>query len=170
MANCKYHPGRVEEIVPNLSLKPKESYCIKCYEGMFDAATRVDRHVNPKICFVTYVGSGWKAFTELSASNTGCAHWVAHQKKIYFGQTCLEGFTIRVKDLIIGKTEITNLKEVQVGDIYVTPKQNHCGMVEQVFSDGGKQKIKIKHCSSRQGGVVIDSFETRFQGKGKFFR
>ncbi len=148
-----------------------KSYCQKCESGQKAAAKAVDRHVEPKDCFVWHQGGDtWTAIP-----GTGCAHWVAHQLDITHGtrgNRCLKGKTFRVKDIARNRTEVSDIKKVQVDDIYVTPSKDHCGMVSAVTasSKGGAPTIEIQHDSSAQGGVSKNDFATYFHGKGKFFR
>jgi len=161
---CVHHPGRPEAIKVG-----GKSYCSQCQTGQQNAAARVDRHVVPKPCFVWYRGANtWTAIT-----GTGCAHWVAHAKSITHGTPttrCLEGFTLRVPDLIRGKTQVAQA-DVRVGDIYANRGRDHCGMVSRVTARTGQPtQIEIEHDSSRQGGVSRNDFATYFHGQGDFFR
>jgi hypothetical protein len=165
MSQCVYHPGRQSVITIN-----GQNYCEVCKSGQEAAAKNVDRHVSPKDCFVWYLGNDqWKAIT-----GTGCAHYVAHEKNITNGHKihqCLKGYTLKVSDLTIGFTQVTDTQKVQVGDIYVTPKQDHCGLVSNVINKKGHPfTITIKHASSRQGKVAENDFGTYFKGNGTFWR
>jgi len=149
----------------------------------------VDRHVEPKECFIIYEGGkdGWLSFTEKdSQRNTGCAHYVAHKLGIrrgYRSEKCAEGFSIRVADVISGARKIDRAtEEVKTNDIWVNIKRTHTGIVSNVETvrvvvkeDGQnvektKQKITIMHCSSGQGRVATDDFDRHFGGKGDFYR
>jgi hypothetical protein len=128
--------------------------------------------VQPKECFITYFGNGaWKPI-----DGTGCAHWVAHQKNIQSGSAmdkCLNGFTVRVKALIIGRTQVTDLKKVQVNDIWVNDTSDHTGMVLTIklgAKPTDKPQITIRHDSSGQGRVADNDWGVFFHGKGKFYR
>jgi len=76
--------------------------------------------VKSKDCFIWYLGGDkWEPVT-----GTGCAHFVAHEKNIRAPgrvEHCLEGFLVRVVDLLPGLTEVKELRDVKPGDIYITP-------------------------------------------------
>ncbi len=163
---CVYHPGRdaVVAIAGN-------NYCEPCRDGQDAARLRVDRHVVPAECFLTYLGhDDWSPM-----HGTGCAHWVAHQLAIQTGaphNRCLRGFTTRVRDLFGGLTRVSQLERVRAGDIYVTPNADHCGMVSRVLVEQrtGERRIWIQHDSVRQRGLAEDEFAPQFGGKGAFYR
>ncbi len=166
MAKCIYHPSR--DSVVTIHNQP---YCAACQDGIVAARRCVDRHVNPKECFVWYAGSNnWQPI-----AGTGCAHWVAHQRNIHrgnSGEQCLTGFTFRVR-VLIRNLRTVPLANVQVNDIYVTPNVDHSGLVIQVdppVRNGDAPRITIKHCSSVQGGVAESEFATYFHGRGTFYR
>ena len=167
VGKCVHHPGRDATI----EIESKK-YCAKCEQGQANAAKAVDRYVEPKECFVWYLGGDkWSAIT-----GTGCAHWVAHQKGIKKGppiHQCLKGFTFKVADVAKGRTEIKSLDQVRVKDIYINLAKTHCGIVSQVKTIPGrppKLRIEIQHDSSRQRRVAKNDFGTYFGGKGSFFR
>ncbi len=83
--------------------------------GQQAATKNIDSHVVPNKCFVWYESKdNWTKI-----KGTGCAHWVAHEKGIKKGSSiCLEGYTYRVSNLLIGKKQI-NISQIKVGDIYV---------------------------------------------------
>jgi len=147
--------------------------CAKCAEQVKAAQARVDRHVDPKECFLTYVDSntGWKSFTERDPQrNTGCAHWVAHQLNLKGGYSnvCAEGYKIKVPDVIAGARKIDREKEeVRAGDIWANKGLSHTGLVIKVEDEG--KKILIRHCSSGQGGVVTNYYPTYLKD-GSFYR
>ncbi|MCB2264010.1 MAG: hypothetical protein LGR52_13915 [Candidatus Thiosymbion ectosymbiont of Robbea hypermnestra] len=167
---CVYHSGRdaTREI-------DGKNYCAKCEQGQATAAKIVDKHVDPRDCFIWYLGGDkWAAIT-----GTGCAHWVAHQTGIKKGvptYRCLKGFTVKIADIANGKKQVKSLNDVKVGDIYVNPAKTHCGIVSKTQMLPGKpgtpstKKIEIQHDSSRQGRVAKNDFATYFSGKGAFFR
>lgn len=167
---CIYHSGRSATVEIN-----GKKYCANCVQGQKSAAQLVHRHVNPKDCFVWYLGKdNWAPIT-----GTGCAHWVAHQKGIRIGvdiHLCVEGYTIKVADIATGCKEVKVLSQVKVDDIYINPAKTHCGLVSKVQHLPGKPgaspiiQIEIEHCSSRQGGVGKNDFNTYFGSKGSFFR
>jgi len=162
---CIHHPGRSAVVQFGT-----DKYCEKCKSGQEAAAKLVDRHVDPKACFVWYRGGDkWERIT-----GTGCAHWVAHEKGIKKGariHRCLEGYTYRVPDLIVGRKAVADIATVKVGDIYVNPRKDHCGLVSSVTAVKGKPpRIEIRHCSSRQGKVAKNDFATYFHSKGSFYR
>jgi hypothetical protein len=166
MAKCALHPGR--EAVATVF---KVSYCEKCKAGIEAAVKKVDKHVEPKACFVWYAANDdWQPIT-----GTGCAHWVAHEKgtrKGGAGEQCLAGFTFRVKTLLSGMSAVP-LDKVKVGDHYASPSKDHTGLVIKVVPDPknpGVPKITIRHDSSGQGKVADNEFATYFKGKGGFLR
>jgi hypothetical protein len=167
MSKCNFHPGR--ESVKTINGR---SYCQECKTGIAGAVNQVDRHVEPKDCFVWYQ----KSNTWVPIPGTGCAHWVAHQlglRNVGYGDKCLEGFAYRIPDLIQGKAIVT-LDKVQVNDIYVISDGSHTGLVSKVKpanpKTGSALQISIMHDSSRQGQVAENDFSTYFKGKGKFYR
>jgi hypothetical protein len=85
---------------------------------------------------------------------------------------CLEGFLIRVPDLLPGRTEIKELGDVEPGDIYVNPDRDHCGIVRfNIPGPGrGRRRIMIEHASSDHHAVLTSYFTVYFRGKGSFFR
>lgn len=135
-----------------------------------EAIAQVDNHVSRKNCFVTFDGKTWKPI-----EGTGCAHYVAHVlgiKKGAPGSTaCLEGFAIRVPQLISGLATVAPA-DVQVDDIWANNGLDHCGIVTEVIPPAGKQKliIEITHCSSRQRGVVTNEWSKHFGSGGRFYR
>ena len=155
---CVFHPGR--DSVVEISGR---TYCAPCQQGIFSARSRVPRHVEPKDCFVWYASrDNWSTIP-----GTGCAHWVAHQLNLRAngsGGGCLNGFIYRVRALVAGRTEV-DPSAVQAGDIYVTPKMDHTGLVVCV-----EPKILIRHDSSGQGKVAENEYATYFHGEGRFFR
>src|SRR4051794_36170665 len=100
MANCVNHPGRKE--AGKLFGK---SYCDQCQKGIAAAVKKVDKHVEPKECFVWYAkNDDWEPI-----DGTGCAHWVTHELNDKSGSVndkCLAGFNYRVKKVIAGYSEI----------------------------------------------------------------
>jgi hypothetical protein len=166
MSRCSVHPtaesvGKVNGV----------ECCEKCKTGIAAAVKKVDKHVEPKACFVWFEGKdGWQPIP-----GTGCAHWVAHERAIKrgsAGEQCMLGFPLRVKTLIGGKSEV-KLADVKVNDIYTTPKKDHTGLVIKVTADPKNPdvpKIVIRHDSSAQGKVSDNEFATYFKGKGDFFR
>lgn len=167
MAKCSIHPSRVAA-----NSVFGKSYCQICIDGQQAAIEDVkqhNKHVEPKECFITWKGSKWEAF-----SGTGCAHWVAHQRNISRGapsNMCLKGCSIRVPDVISGKQQTTDLKNVRVNDIWANNGATHCGLVSKVDTDKtGKINISITHDTNRQGGVRTNDFGTFFHAEGKFYR
>lgn len=170
---CIHHPAHAAVITI-----AERDYCESCKRQQNSAALKVDDHIEPKRCFVTYKGSveGWQPIT-----GTGCAHWVSHQKGIHCGtenDQCLEGFTYRVKKVYEFVRVKIEHKDIKVGDIWINFAQNHMGIVSKVESDpkdprhpaGGKRKITIQHDSSGQGKVAENDFDTYFGGHGWFYR
>lgn len=162
---CTYHVGLDATIEVG-----GKSYCAKCEAAQKAAAKLLDKHVIPKDCFVWFDGG----YRWIAVGGTGCAHWVAHQKNITNGpliHRCLEGKTFKVSDIATNRTQISDLINVKVGDIYITPTKKHCGLVSRVtLVPGGTPKIEIQHDSSNQGGVKKNDFATYFHGNGSFFR
>jgi hypothetical protein len=101
---------------------------------------------------------------------TGCAHFVAHEKNLQ--APGMEGFLIRVPDLLPGRTEITELSDVEPGDIYVTSDLKHCGIVRTNIPGPGRdrRRIMIEHASSAHHAVLTGEFAVYFHGQGSFFR
>jgi len=166
MSKCVHHPGR--EGVFTVAL---QSYCAACQTGIEAARLRVDRHVEPKPCFIWYASANnWQPI-----AGTGCAHWVAHQrgiKKGSRGEQCIEGYTYRVRTLIQGLRTV-EVADVKVDDIYVTPTKDHTGLVLRVTASktaGKPPTIVIRHASSGQGRVADNEFATYFHGRGSFHR
>lgn len=167
MPRCIHHPGR--ESVANIL---GQHYCTPCQDGITAARGRVDRHVEPKDCFVWYRASNdWQPIT-----GTGCAHWVAHQLSIRTGsasERCLAGRTYRVRSLIAARIQVPDISQVRLNDIYVTPAVDHTGLVVRLTPAtrrGAPPSIRIRHDSSRQGGVAENDFATYFHGRGSFYR
>lgn len=129
------------------------------------AQKMVPAHVEPKECFVWMLNSceGWGPIP-----GTGCAHWIAHEMGISGGAQCDQGYSVRVRDVIAGKTKFP-LAKAQVGDIWENPTDaSHVGIVREVKADaktGDVTEVKVQHDSSRQGGVVTSWFST-----GDFYR
>lgn len=166
MSYCVFHPGRKAVMT-----YANQHYCAQCEAGIQAARLRVDRHVEPKDCFVWYASAdNWQPI-----SGTGCAHWVAHQLGIRRGSSsekCREGYSYRVRTLIQGLRRI-ELKDVRANDIYVTPRQDHTGLVIRVAPNpvaGKPPRITIRHDSSNQGRVADNDFQTYFHGRGDFYR
>jgi hypothetical protein len=167
MANCTHHPARQSATVIN-----GKSYCAQCRVDIAVARSSVDTHVEPKSCFVWYEGGaqGWQPIP-----GTGCAHWVLHQlnhKTGAQGAMCLDGYSIRVSDVIFGRL-LVDLADVKINDIYVTPKADHTGLVSRVFpatTSSNQVHIMIRHDSSGQGKVAENEFATYFHGQGRFYR
>ena len=166
MSRCIHHPGRVSVLAIN-----SKNYCAECERGIIAARLSVNQHVQPKACFIWYVGNNnWQPI-----AGTGCAHWVAHQRGIKRGganEQCVEGFTYRVRTLIQGM-QVVQLANVQVNDSYVSPAVDHTGLVLSVTASavaGRPAKIMIRHDSSAQGGVSDNEFATYFHGRGTFYR
>src|ERR1700735_4985898 len=126
MANCEFHPGAVAV----LALYGK-NYCQNCKQQIATAMKSVDRHVEPKECFIWFKGNkdGWAPI-----DGTGCAHWVAHKFGLHKGAKgaqCLAGFPYRVSDVIGGKSKV-KLEDVKANDFFVTPDARHMGVVIKV--------------------------------------
>jgi len=169
MPRCVHHPGRESVVTVN-----SQNYCANCQTGIVTARGRVDRHVEPRDCFVWYVGTNnWQPIT-----GTGCAHWVAHQLGIRANGTekCLEGYIYRVSTLV-QRTRVIQLADLRVNDIYVTPSADHTGLVVRIApapqrpgQPTAPPQITIRHDSSGQGRVADNDFATYFRGQGTFRR
>jgi hypothetical protein len=166
MPNCPIHPARTGIFVVGT-----RSYCAQCQTDIAAARARVDRHVQPRDCFVWYEGGarGWQPIP-----GTGCAHWVLHQlnRTTGGGPTCLLGYPIRVNAVTVGRRRV-ELADVQVNDIYVSPTADHTGLVIRVVpatTRGAAPSITIRHDSSGQGRVAENEFATYFHGHGTFYR
>lgn len=164
LGKCFHHPGLDATVMIG-----KKKYCQRCELSQQRAEKLLPKDIVPRKCFVWYRGGNvWEAIR-----GTGCAHWVAHQKGIKQGATihrCLEGFTLKVPDLIKGKTIIA-INKVMLGDIYVNLSVTHCGLVSKLTKLPGKpDKIEIQHSSSRQKTVAKNDFATYFGGQGTFYR
>ncbi len=164
---CTLHPGR--DSVINIFGK---SYCQQCRDGMVTARNRVDRHVEPKDCFIWYVSNdNWQPIT-----GTGCAHWVSHQLNVHAGGAgacCLAGFTYRVPVLVQSRVPVPNILNVRMNDIWASPTLDHTGLVIRVVPParpGANPTITIRHDSSGQGRVAENDFATYFHGRGAFYR
>lgn len=167
MAKCVNHPGREE--------KEKlfgASYCEQCSKGIAAAVKKVDKHVEPKECFVWYVGKDkWEPI-----DGTGCAHWVSHTLKDKSGSSsgkCLAGFPFRVKSVIAKFKDVDDVSSVKAGDIYVSADEKHMGLVikaEKPKKEGEQPEITIRHDSSNLGKVAESTFADYFKGKGNFRR
>ena len=166
MGKCLNHPGRKDA-----KKLFGEAYCKECVDGIAAAVKAVDKHVEPKECFVWYAkNDDWEPI-----EGTGCAHWIAHElnQKGSGANTCLAGYPYRVKNFIAGFSEVKDINKVKAGDIYVKQDKSHVGLVIKVDAakqKGGQPKITIKHDSSRKGGVSVDEFADYFDGKGSFRR
>ena len=159
-----HHPGLDATV-----LIGNKKYCQRCELSLQQADKLLPQDIVPRECFVWYKGGNvWEAIR-----GTGCAHWVAHQLGIKQGAAihrCLEGFTIKVPDLIRGKTKIS-LDKVTLGDIYVNPAISQCGLVSKIIKvPGNVDKIEIQHSSSRQNKVAKNDFASYFGGRGTFYR
>src|SRR5262249_31562912 len=141
-----------------------------------DAVKKVDKHVSPKECFVWFMDSkrGYEPIP-----GTGCAHWVAHQKGWNSGKEssngCKKNFLIRVKDIVGKSGSQVALKDVKVGNVWVSDDLNHCGIVCKVTPTKDKAAdptptIEIQSCASRQGKVATNDWATYYKSGGKFYR
>lgn len=124
--------------------------CVQCYSSKSEAQDAVDCYVTPKDCFVWYdpincpeKGKHWRP---LSDCWWGCAHWVAHQLNRMIGVTCDKGYSMRIADVISGRTEF-NIAEARVGDIWTNDGRTHSGIVRQVDCE----RVYVESCSSIYG-------------------
>ena len=167
MAKCCLHPGR-----DSTTTIFGKNYCAPCLDGIIKARGRVDRHVEPKDCFIWYVShDNWQPIT-----GTGCAHWVSHQLNIQVGGAgarCCSGFTYRVPVLVHSRVRVHDISQVRVNDIWASPTLDHTGLVIRVTPPakaGSQPTITIRHDSSGQGRVAENDFGTYFHGQGSFYR
>ena len=167
MAKCVLHSGR-DSIITIFG----KNYCQTCRDGIEAARGNVDKHVEPKECFIWYVSNdNWQPIT-----GTGCAHWVAHQLNIHAGGAdacCLSGFTFRVPTLVQSRTRIFDVSEVKVNNIWASPMLDHTGIVIRATpapKPAGSPSITIRHDSSGQGRVAENDFATYFHGRGSFYK
>src|SRR5256885_16011831 len=125
---CEIHPNATTAIVVG-----GRRFCASCQTGMQRAASQLDGHVTPRDCFVWYKNShdGWQPI-----EGTGCAHYVSHQLNIRVGgpgQRCLAGFTYRVPDALVSKTQVTGgLAAVQGNDNWVNTSRRPIGIVTSI--------------------------------------
>ena len=166
MPNCEIHPGQLGAVTMD-----GKSYCARCQTDIVASRARVNRHVEPKECFVWYEGGarGWQPIP-----GTGCAHWLLHRlnRKTGGGPVCLAGYPIRVSAVSVGRQTV-QLANVRVNDIYVSPSADHTGLVIRVTPParaGGTPTILIRHDSSAQGRVAENDFARHFHGRGTFYR
>jgi|SRR5271170_6731101 len=167
MAKCFQHPGR-----DSVSTIFGKNYCAQCQAGITQARGSVDRHVEPKECFIWYVSNdNWQPIT-----GTGCAHWVSHQLNVTVGGAgacCLRGFTYRVPALVHSRTPVPTIAQVRVNDIWASASLDHTGLVIRVgppATAGAQPTITIRHDSSAQGRVAENEFATYFHSSGSFYR
>jgi len=168
---CKQHDAK--DAVPGTFFGMH--LCKQCADQIEAAKASVDRHVEPKECFLSYVNrhEGWKSFTQQNPDNTGCAHWVAHQLDIKGGnvRVCAEGFKINVRDVIAGARRIDpKNEEVKINDIWVNLNKRHTGLVVAISEKDDKKIYRIRHCSSGSGGVVEHNHTSLWGGKGEYYR
>ena len=157
---CVMHKGRASK-----KTLFKQAYCEDCVKQIENA--RIDKQVRPKECFVWHVNNK-KGFQAIPG--TGCAHWVAHQKNWKGSKpACLEGYPLRVSQILKKVKKLNDGDEVKKGDVWAT--KTHCGIVSAVQKGkGDAQLITIEHCSSAQGGVKKNDWQTYFKGGGAFYR
>jgi hypothetical protein len=182
--SCPIHPAAATGAVIDGT-----AYCQSCAAGIRAAQAQLDGHITPRSCFVVYAGAaaGWTPIP-----GTGCAHYVAHQLNIRNGARCLAGFSIRVPQMIAGKTLVAGgLSAVRVGDIWVNRNRTHTGLVSRVVAPPPPPppapatgtgapaaapppppppQIYITHASSAHHALSTDRFDTYFHSSGDFFR
>lgn len=170
---CDLHPGRASaDKVFGIV------YCQQCLDGIKAARKKVDKHIDPKECFIVYEGKDKWA----SIEGTGCAHWLSHQNSLKGtpgNGCCLAGFMYRVSPVIKKYHEIVSVKDgkilsgdiakVKSGNIYAKLDDSHCGIVTNVTSSkDALPTIIIRNDSSAQGGVKDNDFDSYFKSSGKF--
>jgi len=143
---------------------------------------KVRKHVNPKECFIwpdDDGGDGYKAINEIDKHSTGCAHWVAHQKRWNSGKAnsngCNKNFLLRVPDIVKKSGREIKPADVKVGNVWAIQGggHHHGGIVCKVepSKDSGDPIIKIKNCSSAgEQGVIISDWKKQFKTGGKFYQ
>ena len=128
-----------------------------------EAIALVDKHVEPKECFVWYEGTkkGWRPMP-----GTGCAHWVAHERGYTTGLKCDKGYTVRVRNITENLKKV-EMKDVQVGDLWENQTDaSHIGFVRTVNKTGETVTgVEVEHDSVKSGGVVKTTFT-----EGLFYR
>ncbi len=163
MAKCKVHPGRDEAVKYGGA-----AYCKQCKQDIAAAGKTVDKHVSPRECFVWYKDSktGWA-----SMPDTGCAHYCAHTLGVKKGLGCLQGYSVRTRDVVKGKTAVKDVARVTKGMLWANDKLSHCGIVDAVKAAKGKSPaIKIKHSSSKLGKLAVSEWATYFKSGGTFYK
>jgi hypothetical protein len=175
--SCPIHPTAATGAVIDGT-----AYCQRCATGIRAAQAQLDGHITPRGCFVIYsgAGAGWTPIP-----GTGCAHYVAHQLNIRTGARCLAGYSIRVPQVIAGKTLVAGGPSgVRVGDIWVNHGRTHTGLVSRVVAPPAPPAaapgttpppppppvIYITHASSAHHALSTDRFDTYFHSGGDFFR
>lgn len=166
MPNCEIHTAQAAVLTIGT-----KNYCEQCQTDIVAARARVDRHVEPKECFIWYEGGnrGWQPIP-----GGGSAHWVMHQQNRNSGRgpVCMLGCPIRVSSVSNGRAAV-EIANVQVNDIYVSLAVDHTGLVTGVTPSakaGGVPGIIIRHDSKGQGQVIESEFATYFKGQGAFYR
>jgi hypothetical protein len=176
-AKCELHPGRA-----SADKVFGVAYCQQCLDGMKAARKKVDKHVEPKDCFIVYAGKDtWQPI-----DGTGCAHWMSHQESLTGTPgkgCCLAGFMYRVGPVIGKFHEIASVKggkvvsgditKVKSGNFYAKLDESHCGIVIKVTppkkdDTDALPAITIRNDSSAQGGVKDNDFADYFKSTGKF--
>ena len=129
-----------------------------------EAIAMVDKHVEPKECFVWYENNktGWAPMP-----GTGCAHWVAHEYGYTDGLKCDKGYTVRVRNITAGRAKV-EMKDVVAGDLWENPSDaSHIGIIRSVNSENGRvASVEVEHDSVRSGGVVKSTFTEGLFYKG----
>jgi hypothetical protein len=161
MATCTYHPARSAA-----GSKFGRNLCQQCLNGMAGAVALVETHIVPKECFVRYRDADYWA----PITGPGSAHWLAHQLDVKVGDVCPAGSSLRISDLSqLLSTEIRRAR-VQVGDVWIGAKLEHCGLVTSVTLQGNRNRITVRHDSSVHSGVCENDFDDYFGGTGTFRR
>lgn len=125
------------------------------YASRDEAVRNVPYHVEPKYCFVWRDGPSSTPWRPIPG--TGCAHWVAHQKGIQASPGCYDRYAIRVSQVTSGKTRYS-ISQGRNGDVWTNTDGSHCGIVIGV----GSGYVKVRHCSSGSGGVVVNDFSSGY--------
>lgn len=102
----------------------------------------------PSECFIYQDGPETHPYRPIPGNP--CAHYVAHELGIQIGEKynrCLEGYSVCISQITTGtgRTNIKNLGEAQVNDIWVSATGEHSGVVIRVYAE--KKSVKIKQCN-----------------------
>ena len=161
---CVHHPAELSDTSVG-----GRHYCKSCRRAQMEAAGLVERHVQPRGCYLWRTGP--ERWSPLRGS--AAAHWLAHELGIRSPleiHRCLAGYTIQIKDLLRGRRELSSVP-LRPGDLFVTLAEDHCGRIVALKRDPELGlRISIRHLDPRCPRVTVDDFYHHFQGEGRFFR